>query len=91
MKIGHKTLIEANDEICEENKVQDTAACSPSPEEACNELWPCEQLEGKKSKVLYVPANDSTLHTWHVFRVWMFMLHQTPLADYLFQNKAGQM
>ncbi|XP_045910561.1 protein SIX6OS1 isoform X1 [Micropterus dolomieu] len=44
-KIGHKTLIEANDEICEENKVQDTAACSPSPEEACNELWPCEQLE----------------------------------------------
>lgn len=45
---GHKTSVEANtEEICEEDQVQDTPACSPSPEEASNELWSHQQLDGK--------------------------------------------
>ncbi|XP_070770118.1 protein SIX6OS1 [Enoplosus armatus] len=46
---GHKTSVEANDEdIHQENKVQDSTACSPSPEEASNELWSCQQLDGNR-------------------------------------------
>lgn len=41
---GHKVTVEVNaGDIHEENKLQDT---SLYPEEASNELWSCEKLDG---------------------------------------------
>ncbi|XP_044074040.1 protein SIX6OS1 isoform X3 [Siniperca chuatsi] len=49
---GHKTSVEGNDEESrEENKVQDATACSPSPEEASNELWSCQQLDAHQQTI----------------------------------------
>lgn len=88
MQDGHKTSGDANtEEIHEENNVQDTTACIPFPEEASNGLWLCQQLNGKKRKGQYVFQPGHALDTSHgncFFHVWMFMLHQTPKAEYLF-------
>ncbi|XP_073329559.1 uncharacterized protein [Pagrus major] len=46
---GHKTSVEANaEEIHEENKDQDTMACSPLPEKASSGRWSCQQLDDQR-------------------------------------------
>ncbi|XP_063743837.1 uncharacterized protein LOC134867304 isoform X2 [Eleginops maclovinus] len=44
-KNGHKTSVEANADISEENEVQYSMTCSPSPEKENDELWSSHPLD----------------------------------------------